>query len=76
MPQLRSVRNDSTRRRRPAASAGSLASLRTGVAATWLPGGKVLSGEALQGSASTDNVKALTFHWRCTLAIDSEQGQA
>ena len=40
---------------------------------TWLTG---LSGEAKPGSASTDNVKAITFHWRCTLDIESKQDGA
>lgn len=35
-----------------------------GSSATWLTG---ISGEAKSGSSSTDNVKAVTFHWRCRL---------
>lgn len=37
-----------------------------GASATWLTG---ISGEARSGSTSNDNVKAVTFHWRCRLDI-------
>ncbi|MBL8300918.1 MAG: hypothetical protein JNN30_21460 [Rhodanobacteraceae bacterium] len=31
-----------------------------------------LSGQALAGNQSTDNIKALTFHFRCALTIDEQ----
>ena len=42
-----------------------------GATATWLTG---LSGQSLQGASSTDNIKALTFHWRCELSIAPPPG--
>lgn len=32
-----------------------------------------LSGQALTGSQTTDNIKALTFHWYCALRCDFDE---